>query len=242
MQNRIFSIDNAKASKAVVMGYLNAIHYMAPHEVAGVGNMCAYASPGCKELCLAMYSGHAAIIAKGLTTNSVRESRIQKTRRFMRYRDEYMMDVVKSIHKVGIQASNLNLKPVIRMGGGDDIAWDRIRVSFPSGVYQSSLMDVFPHMQFMDYTKNLNKLRRKLPANYHLTFSRSERNKAECLEALRLGFNVAVVFRNKPQTYWGYPVIDGDLHDLRFLDPKGVIVGLSPKGAKAKADTSGFVI
>ena len=72
--------------------------------------------------------------------------------------------------------------------------------------------------------------------------SRSERNKAECLEALSLGFNVAVVFRNKPQTFWNRPVIDGDLHDLRFLDPKGVIVGLSPKGAKAKADTSGFVI
>ena len=28
----------------------------------------------------------------------------------------------------------------------------------------------------------------------------------------------------------------------RFLDPKGVIVGLSPKGHKAKKDTSGFVI
>lgn len=242
MQNRIFSIENAKASKAVALGYFNAIHYMAPHDIAGIGNLCLHATPGCKDLCLGMYSGHAAILAKGATTNSVRDSRIAKARRFMRYRNEYMMDVITSICKVQIQASRLNLKPVIRMGGSDDVSWDRIRVSFPSGVVQSSLMHVFPDVQFMDYTKNPNKLRRKLPANYHLTFSRSESNKSECLEALRLGFNVAAVFRHKPQTYWGYPVIDGDLHDLRFLDPKGVIVGLSPKGAKAKADTSGFVI
>ena len=28
----------------------------------------------------------------------------------------------------------------------------------------------------------------------------------------------------------------------RHLDPRGVIVGLSPKGTKAKRDTSGFVV
>jgi hypothetical protein len=36
------------------------------------------------------------------------------------------------------------------------------------------------------------------------------------------------------------PVFNGDESDLRFLDPKGVIVGLYAKG-KAKKDTSGFV-
>jgi len=60
---------------------------------------------------------------------------------------------------------------------------------------------------------------------------------------LARGFNVAVVFGSGlPETYLGYPVIDGDKHDLRFLDPKGVIVGLSPKGNRAKRDESGFVI
>jgi hypothetical protein len=36
-------------------------------------------------------------------------------------------------------------------------------------------------------------------------------------------------------------VINGDESDLRFLDPKGVIVGLKAKG-KAKKDLSGFVL
>jgi hypothetical protein len=51
-----------------------------------------------------------------------------------------------------------------------------------------------------------------------------------------------VVFRHKPDTWHGFPVIDGDAHDLRHLDPRGVVVALSPKGPKAKKDKSGFVI
>ncbi len=60
----------------------------------------------------------------------------------------------------------------------------------------------------------------------------------------------------KPFPFWrsisyvehGYPVINGDESDLRQLDPRaaigspGFVVGLSPKGGKAKRDTSGFVV
>ena len=45
----------------------------------------------------------------------------------------------------------------------------------------------------------------------------------------------------KPDTWGGYPVVDGDETDLRFLDPKGGhIVALFPKG-KARKDNIGFV-
>ena len=54
--------------------------------------------------------------------------------------------------------------------------------------------------------------------------------------------NVAVVFRDAmPESWLGVPVIDGTTHDLRFLDPKPCIVGLTAKGS-AKKDTSGFVV
>ena len=50
------------------------------------------------------------------------------------------------------------------------------------------------------------------------------------------------MFRDKlPETFKGKKVINGDLTDLRFLDPKKIIVGLKAKG-KAKKDYSGFVI
>jgi hypothetical protein len=56
--------------------------------------------------------------------------------------------------------------------------------------------------------------------------------------------NIAVVWRKAssiPTEYLGLPVVDGDKDDLRFLDPKGVVVALYAKG-KAKRDTSGFVV
>ena len=82
-----------------------------------------------------------------------------------------------------------------------------------------------------------------LPANYHLTFSRSEKNDADVLPLLRAGKQVAVVFAGKtlPTLYQGYRVIDGDRHDARFLDLRGVVIGLRAKG-KAKHDTTGFVV
>jgi hypothetical protein len=55
------------------------------------------------------------------------------------------------------------------------------------------------------------------------------------------GMNIAAVFKEVPEKYIGRPVINGDDTDLRFLDPKGVIVGLKAKG-KAKKDTTGFVV
>ena len=61
--------------------------------------------------------------------------------------------------------------------------------------------------------------------------------------AASAGMNVAVVFSAKtlPEVYMGRQVFNGDDSDLRFLDPKGVIVGLYAKG-RAKKDTSGFVV
>jgi hypothetical protein len=54
--------------------------------------------------------------------------------------------------------------------------------------------------------------------------------------------NVAVVFKDKlPRTWMSRPVINGDLHDLRFKDPSGVIVGLVAKGLGKKVDVNSFI-
>jgi hypothetical protein len=77
--------------------------------------------------------------------------------------------------------------------------------------------------------------------NYTLTFSAADGNDDHVNTAIAKGMNVATVFRKElPSTYIGLNVINGDSDDLRFLDPKGVIVGLTAKG-KAKTDTTGFV-
>lgn len=112
------------------------------------------------------------------------------------------------------------------------------------------LAEALPHVQFYDYTKLPKPWLRTRP-NYHLTFSASERSSwSDVTECLDHRINVAMVFdRTKrsplPARYRGIPVIDGDQHDLRFLDPTPAIVGLRFKGGVARmADgiARGFVV
>ena len=48
----------------------------------------------------------------------------------------------------------------------------------------------------------------------------------------------------RPSRFLGCPVIDGDAHDIRTpqMDGRGVVIGLTPKGRKAKVDQSGFIV
>jgi hypothetical protein len=88
----------------------------------------------------------------------------------------------------------------------------------------------------------LGKVKKYAGTNYVLTFSRSETNHSECVDALALGANVAVVFKGGlPSTYLGASVIDGDKSDIVMLENKGGVLGLTAKG-KAKKDDSGFVV
>lgn len=241
MQNRIFSIDSAKAIKAQDYGYINAIHYMAPASVAGVGNLCPKATQACINLCLGLHSGQAGMVKHDDDLNSVRQSRIDKARRFMRDRMAYMVDVVRSIELAERKAQRMGFKLCVRMNGSTDISWEGI-ACIRNGVKYRNLMEAFPHIQFVDYTKIASRMGRKLPANYHLTFSRNEENDDVVDAIVSLGGNAAVVFDELPDTWRGMRVVNGDDHDLRHLDPHGVIIGLTPKGRKAKRDTSGFVV
>ena len=238
--SKFFSTDSAKAIKADKYGYLNAINYMAPHSTGGAGNLCPDSSAGCRDLCLGMYSGQAAIVSDLENgTNRTRESRIAKAQFFMNDRRAFMAEMTDHVRAMARKAKRESKKLAVRPNGSTDIAFERV----PTDNGQP-LPFRFPEIQFVDYTKNMRRvLDANRPANYHLTFSLSETNKAEAEQVLAAGFNVAVVFGDgQPSTFMGHQVIDGTEHDLRHLDPQPVIVGLDPKGSKAKNDTSGFVI
>lgn len=254
---RFFSVDSPKAIKAAKWNYLNAINYMAPHRSAGVGNLCSHASERCIALCLGRESGQAAMVSRATGTNAVRQSRERKARYFMGDRQAYMREMLLHVARAQGKARRKGMTLAVRPNGSTDIAYEGLHVEIDhmfaaelsrfSGLAVSAgvhnLFSAFPSVQFLDYTKNPLRLKRDLPSNYHLTFSRSETNEADALAALAAGRNVAVVFGNGlPATWRGYRVINGDEHDLRFLDPAGVVVGLTPKGAKAKRDMGGFVV
>src|SRR6516164_10957425 len=144
MKNRIFSTDSSKAIKASAFGYLNAIHYMAPADVAGVGNLCPMASAGCKALCLGLTSGQAGIVkdldSKTDQGNACRKSRNDKARRFMKDRTNYMSDVVRSIEAMQRKAKRLGKKLCIRMNGSTDISWEGIKF-----YYNGKIDSVYGH-------------------------------------------------------------------------------------------------
>ena len=133
--------------------------------------------------------------------------------------------------------------PVFRLNGTSDIRWEKLKVREGKNIFE-----LYPDVQFYDYTKNPKRFDGSMPSNYHLTFSRSEDNDKHAMAILGKGYNVAMVFNKLPETYKGYRVVNGDETDLRFLDEQGVIVGLkyknqTGKGANNKvAFETGFAI
>jgi hypothetical protein len=201
--------------------YENFIMYLAPADESGY-NVCPHASAGCKASCLNT-SG------RGRFTN-VQKARLNRTLNYIKERKEFMGRLEKEIHK----AAKKYPKLAIRLNGTSDLNWM---------AFIKRMHTLYPDIVWYDYTKNpkFALISRDLPY-YNVTFSRSEDNNLECLDMLDSGVNVAVVFKkNLPKKYMGFDVIDGDSTDARFLDPKGVVVGLRAKG-KAKYDKTGFVV
>lgn len=231
---RLFGESNAKTSKGEVKGVKTLILYLAPEKTASSAmgktvNVCPYATKGCAASCL--FTAGRGVMAP------VYKSRVEKTVALFKNRSLFLDKLAKEIRAGIKRAKRDNMTLAVRLNGTSDLPF-----------LEMALAPQFPGVQFYAYTKvpPTNDARRHLP-NVHLTYSFSEDPRASILlpGLIKSGQNVAVVFNVKkghalPVNWKGYPVIDGDIDDLRFMDPKGVIVGLRAKG-KARKDASGFV-
>ena len=231
---------NPKILKGEKLGYLTWVFHGAPADLSGY-QVCASSTEECVLACLNT-AGRGGIVKRGETTNAIQEARIRKTKLYFENRPAFLAQLVREIENAVRYAERKKLAPCFRLNATSDIRWETVPVVRGSVVYPN-IMSAFPAVQFYDYTKHVN--RRHLPPNYSITFSRSGKNGPACFQALLDGQNVAVVFRGGlPATYYGATVIDGDISDLRFLDPKGVIVGLKAKGLAKRQATlpNGFVV
>jgi hypothetical protein len=238
---KLLSTGNPKILKGLVKGYNTYILHLAPAKLSGY-NTCPKATAGCIAACLNT-AGRGGMFKKGETTNVIQQARIRKTKMFFENREEFMMLLVKDIELAIKQSAKLGLIPVFRLNGTSDIAWEKYEV-IRNGVVFKNIFDAFNEVTFYDYTKILGRKIQQYD-NYSLTFSAADGNDLDVIRAMKDGLNVAVVFGVKktlpmPETYNGVSVFNGDESDLRFLDPKNVVVGLYAKG-KAKKDTTGFV-
>ena len=238
---KLLSTGNPKVLKGMSQGYNTYILHLAPANVSGY-ETCPKRTAGCTAACLNT-AGRGGMFKRGESTNVIQEARKRKTKMFFENRSEFMTTLVKDI-ELGIkQSARLGLIPVFRLNGTSDLSFEKYEV-VRNGIVYKNIFEAFSNVQFYDYTKILGRRVSNI-SNYNLTFSAADGNDADVFSAVRQGYNVAVVFGVKktealPETYLGRPVFNGDESDLRFLDPKGVIVGLYAKG-KAKKDTSGFV-
>jgi hypothetical protein len=228
---KLLTTANAKIRKGEKIGFRTFGIHLAPASLSGF-NVCKDASAGCAAACLNT-AGMGAF-------SNVQNSRIEKTRLFFKDKAVFLSQLIKEITAAVKSAEKQNLTAVFRLNLTSDLPWEKIKLN------GQSVFDLFPSVQFYDYTKSPERmtafLAGEMPQNYHLTFSKSETNGAIAESILKSGGNVAMVFRKSLPSKWlGVDVVNGDETDLRFLDGAGKIVGLVEKG-KAKKDESGFVI
>ena len=223
---KLLNEENAKTIKGEDLGFKTEILYLAPSTESGVMNTCEYASPLCAKNCI-FFTGRAQLDPEVIA------ARIRRTEFLHSDRQGFMDQLRHEIRLAMGRAEREGMKLAVRLNGTSDLYW-----------MPKQLASEFP-CQFYDYTKLPRPWSRTLP-NYHLTFSLSESNWPDAKAALDHGVNVAVVFDTKkgqtlPSEWRGYPVLDGDEHDLRFLNGYNAsIIGLRAKGP-AKKGAEGFV-
>jgi hypothetical protein len=238
---KLLSTGNPKVLKGLAQGFNTYILHLAPADLSGY-ETCAKRTAGCTAACLNL-AGRGGMFKKGESTNVIQQARIRKTKMFFEDRITFMNLLVKDIELAIKQSKRMGLIPVFRMNGTSDLAFEKYEV-VRNGKLFRNIFAAFDEVTFYDYTKILGRKVADIK-NYSLTFSAADGNDNDVAKAITQGYNVAVVFGIKktlpmPETYQGLPVFNGDESDLRFLDPKGVVVGLYAKG-KAKKDTTGFV-
>ena len=222
----VMTLANAKTFKGEKGGYLTAVLYLLPHTLSGGSTLCPYSTPSCREMCLS-----------GSGRSGLPKQMEAKRRRTMLYHDNPLMLIAMIEHdiaKLKKIATKHGLTPAVRLNGTSDILWER---ELTDG---TSIMQRHPELQFYDYSRIPIGLRNP-PKNYHLTYSLADQEWSVAVDYLINGQSVAVVQYEQenlqaPDSFLlgnhTIKVINGDEHDLRFLDEPGSLVLLRLKGNK----------
>jgi len=231
---------STKTEKSVKLGLadISLVLYLKP------GVFCPKATEACLAGCLGDTSGHLAMPNGNAQRAMLRRSKwyIEDRKAFQDALVAEACDIVRSWKR----ANGRTPRVLVRLNGTSDLPWDATRLDLRRALSGDA------DLRFYEYTKKWEQHRRftldwaeKAHAAVFAcvaVLSRHENTKDyEILDACERGYTVAVVFSTKaghplPETYLGLPVVDGDLHDDRTVDPVGVIVGLRAKGAMRKGN------
>lgn len=229
---KLITVGNPKTRKGQAKNWLTGIIHLSPSTISG-RDVCEHATrgrDGCVWSCLNT-SGHGGI--GKFQTNTVQRARKARTDLWFEDRPYFYHVVLREIEALQRKADREGMRLAIRPNGTSDI--------LELGI---TLADLKPDVQFYDYTKRPF-AHFSNPSNYHLTFSWSGSNGADCVRILNQGDNVVGMvevntdfddiqfgethlgtvgsFATEPSLFGvttvnSYPVFDADRHDLRFLD------------------------
>lgn len=213
---------------------LTRIFYGSPARESG-RDLCPNRSPMCTAGCLGTGCWHLAI-PSGLN------SKRWKSMLLLGDPDRFIRLMILEMDAHLRSADRKKMDAAIRLDGTTDLGLSDTLAGF----------DRFETLDAYDYTKSMGRMMRfvdgKMPSNRTLTFSRSENNHRNCLKVLENGGTVAVPIACKPDRFpdsWlGFPVENGDRHDIRSWDTPGSWQFLSWKGkhSKDRAIEKGFCL
>ena len=258
----LLTVQNPKIAKGAKFGWHTAALHLAPWKSSGY-QVCIHATgahatettpeePGCIIACLDK-AGRAELSALPSQIarhghDVVAEARKRRTRLFFRDPVGFWERFDWELRRQKWRAKELGLKFAVRLNATSDLPWERIKCG-----EHANVMEKWPDVTWYDYSAYPLEKRGVggvLPPNYSLTYSLKNATKWPIAEAaLKSGANIAVVsVYDRPASWRGWPTVDGDRHDLRFLDERPAVVWLKLKGraqrraAAAGADFGGFLV
>lgn len=217
-----------KHQKSMKYGELTYSLYLSPGKTSGY-EVCPGRTAECSKLCL--HESGMNTMTQKIKGDTINVARIKKTRLFFEDREFFMNWMIAEIRSGITRANKLNYKFSVRLNNTSDISPEDFQLN------GKNILEIFPEVQFYDYSKVASRVElTKIYNNYDLTYSYTGYNLPECQEMLLNKIKVAVVFKFVPNTFIGYPVIDGDKYDMRYKDIEAVIVGLKFKKVRNKLD------
>jgi len=219
-----------KHKKSIAYGELTLSLYLAPARSSGF-EVCPGRTAECTRLCL-NESGMNSMVRND-RGDMINAARITKTRLFFEERDFFMDWLIFEIESAKRKAIRMTHKLSIRLNNTSDINPEQFTRN------GKNILEMYPDIQFYEYTKVPSRveLMQRYP-NYDVTFSYTGYNLDVCKQMLDNNIRVAVVFKNVPEEWQGYQVVDGDLYDMRYKDDKRVIVGLKYKRVREKLNSN----
>jgi len=221
-------LGNVKQSAKMMASYRNGTLtyclYLAPANMSGY-EVCP-SSEHCREFCLNGSGRNKSDIFRhggDIRRSIINNSRIKKTKLFFEDRELFMLLLIHEIDKYQRYAYKNNMAFSVRLNGTSDISPLAFKYK------GKNILEIFPEVMFYDYTKVYNRISLlERYDNYDLTFSYDGHNWDNCKKFLEHGGRVAVVMfsEDMPSGFCGYPVVDGNLYDMRYIDPARSVVGL----------------